>query len=116
VQLVEDRKAPQAVRIAAYSTFADPRLFNLSKPDEESNRIFEACIGMLRDPDPTIRMAGAQLLHNICHEVRNRATDAAMVLKYLDRAREAIDKSIKLEADEVVRNRLIANLQSMERK
>jgi len=116
VQLVEDRQVPQAVRIAAYSAFADPRLFNFAKPDEESDQTFEACTRMLRDPDPMVRMAGAQLLHNICHEVRNRSTDRASLLRYVDRARDAIGKSVRVEIDHVVRARLTVNLVGIERK
>jgi hypothetical protein len=92
--LVGDPNAAQATRIAAYSSFEDRRLFRFDKPDAESDSVFEACIGMLKDPDPVIRGAGAALLHNLSVQI-----DAAAKRAYVERAKSAIGAAIAVETN-----------------
>jgi hypothetical protein len=95
-QLASSPAVAPAVRIAAYGAFPDPRLFHFEQPDSESARIYQTCVGMLSDPDPTLRPAAAALLHNIT--LRVNATDRP---GYVLRSRGAISQALTAESDEV---------------
>jgi hypothetical protein len=93
--LATDAKRAEATRIAAYSTFDDSRLFHFTQPDAESERIFNACIEMLKDRQPVMRRAGAALLYNISVRI-----NPELSRNYIGRARTAIAEAISVEADE----------------
>lgn len=100
-QLVRDAKKREAIRIAAYSAFEDPRLFRFSAPDTDSDKIFNACVEMLRDRKPLIRRAGAALLHNIC--VR---PEPELKRRYMERAKTSIKAAGAVEKNGEVRYQL----------
>jgi hypothetical protein len=89
------------IRIAAYSTFDDPRLFSFDHPDADSQKIFDACIRMLKDPEPLMRGAGAALLYNISAKV-----DASNRPKYVEQAEVAIRSASAVESDPVTRQQM----------
>lgn len=99
--LVRDQDKPESVRIAAYSSFDNPRLFNFSAPDAESERVFETCVEMLKDSQGLIRRAGAALLHNISVRI-----DPTTKQGYVQRAKPAIEAAAAAEKNEVVRSQL----------
>lgn len=98
-QLVGDGKARTAVRNAAQDPFSDPRLFVFTKPDGDSERVFEACVSLLEDPDADMRRSGAHLLRHVCNGLTNWA-DPATSRKYVDRATASIAAAISVEKDE----------------
>lgn len=99
-RLVQDDKNTHPVRIAAYGAFDDPRLFVFSNPKDASERIFEACISMLKDRHLEIRRAGAHLLQGICVKLAHEA-DPAVSGGYVDRAKASMAAAISVEKDEV---------------
>jgi hypothetical protein len=100
-QVTLDAGAADAIRIAAYSTLEDPRMFNSETPDAVSERIFQTCLQMVQDRAPAIRGAGAALLHNLSMRV-NPGDRAA----YLERSRTAIGEALAAENDETAREQL----------
>ncbi|MBI3757311.1 MAG: hypothetical protein HY267_04975 [Deltaproteobacteria bacterium] len=99
--LVKDQDKPESVRIAAYSSFDDPRLFNFNAPDAESERVFETCLEMLKDSQGLIRRAGAALLLNISVRI-----DPTTKQGYVQRAKAAIEAASVAEKDEGIRSQL----------
>ena len=92
--LVKNATKPQDVRIAAYSVFEDPRLFQPDNLDAVSTLIFDTVQGMLRSPEVFLRQAGAMLLHNLARKASQRSrTD------FMSRARAAITSALAAEAD-----------------
>ena len=96
--LVKQQNAQRQRRIAAYSSFDDPRMFHAGAPDQLSDVIFDTCIQMLKDPDPVIRGAGAALLHKGAARIASphRST-------YVERAKQAIQSASEHEEDAGVR-------------
>jgi hypothetical protein len=98
MQVVVDQQSPQARRIAAYSTFEDPRLFRFADPDPVSEKILRVCARILNDPDPVLRGAGAALLHNL--SVRIEGVNKAA---YVEQAEVAVAAARAAENDPMVR-------------
>ena len=99
-RLVLDGSKREDIRIASYGAFEDPRLFHFAEPDTESNRVFQACINMLADPNPLIRRAGAVLLNNDVTQIAPATRKA-----YAGRAAAALQSAIEKEGDE--QNRVV---------
>jgi hypothetical protein len=97
-QLATDSAVAQPIRIAAYGGFADSRLFYFDAPDAESGRIYQACLRMLSDPEPTMRRAGAALTHNITMSV-NRMDQPG----YLQQSKKALTEALSSETDELAK-------------
>lgn len=105
-QLATNPAASPAVRIAAYNAFENPRLFRFESPDEDSSRIFQACVALLQDPDPAMRRAGAALLHNIAAGAK-----AAGVPDFVAASSHAIAEALAVETDGVTQHHLSRYLQ-----
>jgi hypothetical protein len=99
--LVKNQEKAESIRIAAYGSFDDPRLFNFNVPDAESELVFATCIGMLKDNQTLIRGAGAALLHNLSVQIGLPAKQG-----YVQRAKASIEAAVATESDEVVRSQL----------
>ena len=97
--IVRQQNAPLELRIAAYSTFDDPRMFHFDAPDPPSDLLFETSIRMLNDSDPTIRRAGAALLYNIAVRVALPHRS-----EYIQHAMQAIEAKRGGEADPTTRS------------
>lgn len=95
---VGDPTQAQAIRIAGYSVFDDPKLFFYGAPDATSNQIFDACLAMLRDEDPVIRQAGAALLSNISSKI-----DPQRRTTYQDRGKKGLTTALATEQDPATR-------------
>jgi hypothetical protein len=100
-RLVGSLVSSQAVRIAAYSTFEDARMFRFENPDALSEQITETCIQMLKDRESSIRAAGAALLYNISMRLNPENKS-----RYMDRSRTAMQNAFEDESDVAVRNQL----------
>jgi hypothetical protein len=100
-RLVGSLVSSQAVRIAAYSTFEDARVFRFENPDALSEQITETCIQMLKDRESSIRAAGAALLYNISMRLNPENKS-----RYMDRSRTAIQNAFEDESDVAIRNQL----------
>lgn len=83
-----------ATRIAAYSIFDDPILLRSDEPDAITDRVFTACLGMLADPAPMLRRAGAVLLYGISKKVAPPRNASYQAL-----ARQALTNAITNEKD-----------------
>jgi hypothetical protein len=99
--IAKQQTAPQALRIASYSAFDDPRLFHFDQPDPISDLVFQTCIQMLSDPDPVIRGAGAALLHNLAARIAGPYRS-----DYVARAKQSIQAAREHESDPTVRSQL----------
>jgi hypothetical protein len=97
--IVKQQTAPQTLRIAAYSTFEDPRLFHSDPPDPVSDLVFQTCIQMLNDSDAVVRGAGAALLHNLAARIAQPYRS-----KYVERAKQAIQSAREHESDPAARS------------
>lgn len=113
VDLALNRQARKTARIAAYSAFEEPELFHFQQPDRLSDRIVDACVTLLQDPDPMFRMAGSQLLHNISHEVQHRSMNPEAARNIKDQARTALSNALARESDEVSRARIHEHYDSL---
>jgi hypothetical protein len=100
-RLATNPVSAQAVRIAAYSTFEDARMFHFEIPDALSEQVTETCIQMLKDRESAIRAAGAALLHNISMRLSPENKS-----RYVDRSRAAIRDALAGESDPAIQNRL----------
>jgi hypothetical protein len=97
-EMVKNANLRQPLRMAAYATFHDPRLFVFERPDAPSEQLFAACVEMLKDSDPVIRAAGASLLHHLSTRIAQPVR-----ARYIARAKEAIQVRARLERDRAVR-------------
>jgi hypothetical protein len=100
-QLATNPGATESARIAAYSTFEDPRMFHFDMPDALSGQIFQTSLQLLKDPEPAMRAAGAVLLHNIARRVT-----VGVRAEYLQNARAAIGEALAAESDDGARETL----------
>lgn len=99
--LVKDAMREESIRIAAYSAFDDPRLFDFARPDAVSDRIFDTCIDMLNDRASLIRRAGAALLYNLTVRIKSDTRQ-----RYVARAKAAMAPAISVEPDDATRIQL----------
>jgi hypothetical protein len=90
--LALDSKASMAVRIAAYNRMDDQRVFNFADPDQDSELIFSACLGMLNDNIPEIRGAGASTLQLITFYISPGKREA-----FVKRAEKQLQDAIQKE-------------------
>jgi hypothetical protein len=99
--LATDGRRAEAIRIAAYSTFDDSRLFHFARPDAESDMVFNACVEMVKDPKPVMRRAGVALVYNISVRINPEAGR-----NYVVRAKAAIAGAMSVEGDEGTRSQM----------
>jgi hypothetical protein len=100
-RLALNSSAAEAVRIAAYSALDDARVFQYEVPDALNDRIFDACLAMLKDGSPAMRGAGAALLHNI--SMRMNPLHRRV---YIQRSRTALSTALATEVDDATREQL----------
>ncbi|HEX4963508.1 MAG TPA: hypothetical protein VF173_21950 [Thermoanaerobaculia bacterium] len=101
---------PQALRIAAYAAFDDPRLFSFAQPDASSEQLFAASVEMLKDRDELIRRAGVALLHNLSVRISPPSSG-----NYVDRARKEIQARARVERNAGVKSHCQVYLGRLER-
>jgi hypothetical protein len=97
--LVKDTTREESIRVAAYSAFDD--LFDFAHPDAGSDRIFDTCVGMLKDRTSLMRRAGAALLFNLSGQIKSDTQ-----YWYVNRAKSAITAALGREFDDVTRMQL----------
>jgi hypothetical protein len=105
-RVATDSRAKESVRIAAYSAFDDPRIFHFETSDSLNDEIFQACMQMLKDPEPAMRAAGATLLHNITMRVGETVR-----ANYSLKSGTAIREALATEQDNATRETLHFYLQ-----
>jgi hypothetical protein len=106
IQLATTSTVAQPIRIVAYGAFVDPRLFHFDAPDAESGLIYQACLQMLSDQDPTMRRAGAALVYNITMTV-----NLANRPRYMQQSKKALGAALSAETDETAKFHLSYFLQ-----
>jgi hypothetical protein len=109
-ELVTDSGQRRPVRIAAYASFQDPRLFSFDHPDPPSEELFAASARVLNDPDPQLRMAGASLLSSLSRRVAEPFKQ-----EYTARARNAVEQRAQVETDQPTSHQLKTSLALFDR-